>query len=517
MGGKMTNRSTTTGTTTNSGDRTVRQKITSLRHFYVHFRRPEKAGYSGSFGFDWLRDEYVYDLFEIGVLDRSKKYLYKGNIQNLIKEYTHFKGQKISHINEIKTLNAEPYIPAWLAIFPSSKHTKHPNASSVVNANGIQLYLQIDQDDKDSAKILTDDGTELIFECSTGLKISPEKINLAKLIEKSPTKKNLSSSHQGVSSKSFYRHLTKTAITITATDVYSEPAYIKVIARKNNLKKTVGLLMVYPNAIIPKADIRIVHFSTRAGVREVPTPPAYQDYLKKRSFNQALVRAEIKGISFFNLVDYLNEYNAKVVKGTITSEERRKLGKIKVFITKYPIGQTVPRSKGGELKKDIIALYEEFSQKYVPKGGIENPNSKITFVIFTDYLVQNTDPATSITYTTLGSAATRERGMFESLACLVADCPIIWGNAVVLFNQGNTDLSTFAHEIGHSLSLPHTFETPPNSNHTFYQGYTDNLMDYSYAPTATNNTITNPNKGYLWSLFKWQWGILRKDGSISYD
>lgn len=516
MGGKMTNRSTTTGTTTNSGDRTVRQKITSLRHFYVHFRRPEKAGYSGSFGFDWLRDEYVYDEIRVRVA-KAKKALYKGNIQNLIKEYTHFKGQKISHINEIKTLNAEPYIPAWLAIFPSTKHTKHNNASSKINTDGVKLYLQIDQDDKDSAKVLTDDGTELIFECSTGLKISPEKINLAKLIEKSPTKKNLSSSHQGVSSKSFYRHLTKTAITITATDVYSEPAYIKVIARKNNLKKTVGLLMVYPNAIIPKADIRIVHFSTRAGVREVPTPPAYQDYLKKRSFNQALVRAEIKGISFFNLVDYLNEYNAKVVKGTITSEERRKLGKIKVFITKYPIGQTVPRSKGGELKKDIIALYEEFSQKYVPKGGIENPNSKITFVIFTDYLVQNTDPATSITYTTLGSAATRERGMFESLACLVADCPIIWGNAVVLFNQGNTDLSTFAHEIGHSLSLPHTFETPPNSNHTFYQGYTDNLMDYSYVPVPKGERgESNKFAKYMWSLFKWQWEILRKDSSISY-
>ena len=275
--------------------------------------------------------------------------------------------------------------------------------------------------------------------------------------------------------------------------------------------------MVYPNAIIPKADIRIVHFSTRAGVREVPTPPTYQDYLKKRSFNQALVRAEIKGISFFNLVDYLNEYNAKVVKGTITSEETRKLKEIKAFITKYPIGQTVPRSKGGELKEDIIALYEEFSQKYVPKGGIENKNSKITFVIFTDYLVQDVDLATSTTYTTLGSATTRERNLFETLGCVIGGCPIIWGNAVVLFNQGNTDLSTFAHEIGHSLSLPHTFETPPNSNHTFYQGYTDNLMDYSYAPTATNNTITNPNKGYLWSLFKWQWGILRKDSSISYD
>lgn len=506
----MSTHKTTIGTTTNSGNRIIEQKITSLRHFQVHFRRPEHAGYNGSFGFDWLRDEYVYDEIRVRIA-KSKKGLYKGDIQNLIKEYTHFKGQKIRHINEIKTLSTESYIPAWLAIFPSAKHTGHPNASSEVNADGVKLYLQIDQDDKDSAKVLVDDGTELTFECSAGLKVSPEKISLGKFIEKSPLKKTLVSSRQGISSRHFYRHLTKTTVTVTATNTYSEPAYIKVIAKNQNLKKTVGLLMVYPNNIIPKADIRIVHFSTVAGTQEVPTPPAYQDYLKKRAFNQALVRAEIKGISFFNIIDYLNEYNEKIVKGTITIEEKRKLKKIKEFIAKYPIGQPVHRNKGSELKNDIIELYEAFSKKYVPKGGIENPNSKITFVIFTDYEVSSNG------LITLGSAAIRERNLFETLGCIIGGCPIIWGNAVVLFNQGNTDLSTFAHEIGHSLSLPHTFETPPNSNHTFYQGYTDNLMDYSYAPVPQGESGES-NKFYkhMWSLFKWQWEILRNDGSISY-
>lgn len=503
----------TSGTTTNSGDPTIKKQITSLRHFSVHFRRPEKAEYNGGFGFDWLRDEYIYDVEKIGELKDQKKHLYKGNVHQLIQEYTHFKGGKVTQINEIRMLNGETYIPAWLAIFPSAKHTKHSNASSKINANGVKLYLQIDQDEKDSSKILTDDGTELTFECSQGLKISPESISLAKLIEKSPSKKTLVSSHQGISSKTFYRHLKKTFVTITSVEAYSSPAYIKVIAKNKNLKKTVGLLMVYPNATIPKADIRIVHFSTIAGVKEVPTPPAYQDYLKTRSFNQALVRAEIGGISFFNLMDYLNEYNIKITKGTITNEERAKLDKIKKFIAKYPIGQSVHRSKGGDLKNDIIALYEAFSQKYVPKGGIENPSSKITFVIFTDYHVSDGR------YDTLGIAATRERNLFETLSCTMnGSCPIIWGNAVVLFNRGNADLSTFAHEIGHSLSLPHTFETSPNTKHTFYQGYTDNLMDYSYAidPQAKNGTKSNSYAKNLWSLFKWQWEILRQDGSISY-
>ena len=112
----------------------------------------------------------------------------------------------------------------------------------------------------------------------------------------------------------------------------------------------------------------------------------------------------------------------------------------------------------------------------MPQGGIENPSSKKTFVIFTDHKV------TDGTYDTLGIAATRERDLFETLGCVSSGCHIIWGNAVVLFNRGNSDLSTFTHEIGHSLILLHAFKTSPNSNHTFYQGYTDHLMDYSYPP-----------------------------------
>lgn len=68
---------TTTGTAS-SGKPTVVAKITRPRlwEFTIHFRRPESKPstasaavsnvyYDGSYGFDWLRDEYVYDIEEV--------------------------------------------------------------------------------------------------------------------------------------------------------------------------------------------------------------------------------------------------------------------------------------------------------------------------------------------------------------------------------------------------------------------------------------------------------------------
>lgn len=48
---------------------------TCLRKFTVHFRRPYNIGratnrYNGEFGFDWLRDEYIYPIQKI---DENKK------------------------------------------------------------------------------------------------------------------------------------------------------------------------------------------------------------------------------------------------------------------------------------------------------------------------------------------------------------------------------------------------------------------------------------------------------------
>ena len=53
-----------------------------------------------------------------------------------------------------------------------------------INANGVDLYLQVDQESVDNTKpdALIDDGTVLSFETSTGIVVSPAQIPLGKLI-----------------------------------------------------------------------------------------------------------------------------------------------------------------------------------------------------------------------------------------------------------------------------------------------------------------------------------------------
>lgn len=52
-------------TITQEGGGVQKQQITRPKKFLIHFRRPLGSAYDGSYGFDWLRDEYVYDLEEV--------------------------------------------------------------------------------------------------------------------------------------------------------------------------------------------------------------------------------------------------------------------------------------------------------------------------------------------------------------------------------------------------------------------------------------------------------------------
>lgn len=500
------------GSTTDKQPHNTRDvKITSLRRFLVNFRRPTGMKYDGSYGFDWLRDEYIYNQLPVTQANNQPTRLYKGNVKNLLNEYLTFEGKPLPSSLQIKPFNGEKYIPAWLGIFPSTKYSKSANASSLVNVNGVNLYLDIEQEPSDSATPLTDDGTELIFESSTNVQVTPKKISLKQAINVKRQTKVLASTVTGISSKTIFHYPNENLkINIVMKEASSTPSFVQVIAKNGDkLRRAVGLLMIYPTASIPSAQIVVVHFSTQAGVQKVPTPPNYQLYLKSKSFNQALVRGEIVGESFLNIIDKKIELQSKIKNMLRVTDDVLKLRQIQSFLSKYPPNQTLDSSKGEQLKKDIINLYEQFSQRYVPTGGIDGSNNKKTFVIFTDYKVQEGN------LITLGSAITRERGLFERITCNFSNCPIIWGNAVVLFNQGNTNLETFAHEIGHSFSLVHTFQEGGGAKHTFYQGYTDNLMDYSFIPHAIKN-LPNRFSGHMWALYKWQWDLLRKDRSITY-
>lgn len=74
------------------------------------------------------------------------------------------------------------------------------------------------------------------------------------------------------------------------------------------------------------------------------------------------------------------------------------------------------------------------------------------------------------------------------------------------------------------FSLTHVFtQGQYNSPFIFYKGYTDNYMDYDWqrgSPAPSGGFYTsgdNKNKGKMFSLFKWQWDIIRADRSIIFS
>ena len=93
----------------------------------------------------------------------------------------------------------------------------------------------------------------------------------------------------------------------------------------------------------------------------------------------------------------------------------------------------------------------------------------------------------------------------------------VWENYCVIFNSGLNSERTTIHECGHLLSLPHIFQEGGLSEHVFYQGYTDNYMDYDRKKVNAPDSSDNDFKGKMYSFFKWQWEIMRRDRSLIFN
>ena len=99
-----------------------------------------------------------------------------------------------------------------------------------------------------------------------------------------------------------------------------------------------------------------------------------------------------------------------------------------------------------------------------------------------------------------------------------------WGNGLVIFQSGLKDRHIIIHEAAHTFTLPHTFEpsskySSANNKYIFYRGYTENVMDYDAYLISDDPLAYDQNKynGQMYSFFKWQWDLMRKDKkSIKY-
>ena len=436
---------------------------TQLKKFLVHFRRPKD--YRGEYGFDWLREEYIYPLVTVtndndGSPINRKVTLCKG-VDSLKEKY------REDVVNPINPYGKE-YFPAWLSIFPFTTNEQFPHGSRM-HKNGVFLDLQIDEIDT-----IVPDGTEIIFETgSPCLEITPNKIPISEVLS---TKKR--SRRVGGNLINFY-YLPK-KINIKCKDQpLKRHKDIKVFAKLKGESKEIGKLMVYKNDVIPKAELVVVNVITDNN-HKAKLYEGYQFSLKHQAFNQALIRAEVKIDTEFNLNnlkhhrdvnDFLNGYNSL---------------------------------KAGDILRKITRLYNKYGKYGKISGGINSDNTQKTFLFFTSIGAGKT----------LGVAHLNKHT--EQ-----------WGNSFLIFNSGLLKYRTIVHECAHSLSLPHIFSEELLSlfgfDFVFYQGYTDNYMDYTWQrggndsngdPLSTGNNVY---KDKMYSFFKWQWDIMRRDRSLTFN
>ncbi|MFQ1011523.1 hypothetical protein ACFX2U_01520 [Gilliamella apicola] len=474
-----------------------------LQRFTIHFRRPDQlkqkqnAPYKGEYGFDWLRDEYIYPIewvFYNEVDDpQNPKLIDQPYALCLNPEQLKLEYLQRDIVNPIKP-HCQDYYPAWLSIFACNVKGNNADASSNMHKDGVYLDLQLDEIDK-----IISDGTEIFFEPSDPcLKIVPDKIPISEflntLIKKRPINK--------ITGTEISYYLLKNAVKIMCQgDTLKKHGKINVIAKLGECESEVGQLMVYQNDPIGKANIVVVNVITKDKNNKKVIPQSHtalKDLFNYQSFNQAMIKVNIKVTEHFDLVALYNKTKDKDIIDFLNDILDTNYTDSKRTDPNNPL-KTIYAS--GDIKRRLIDLYEKYG-KNTPKDNkkIHDEGHYNTYLLFIDV------KPTSNGMLTFGSADLRkDNTKYE------------WGNIFVIYQDGLKDDFTIVHEAAHTFTLPHTFSNVDynvnptlNNKHVFYYGYTENYMDYNEHLEKTQIGV-NKYKKKMYSFFKWQWNLMRDD------
>lgn len=472
----------------------TRVNYSGMKKFLAHFRRPED--YKGEYGFDWLRDEYIYPIETI-IYDNvgpdktvdTAPYL---NIKDAICKNPEdlkndYKTKDV--INPISPYGID-YYPAWLSIFPEA---------SRAHVSEVELDIEIEE-----IEPLVDDATEIVFESSNdSLVITPNRIVLSELLNDKQTK------DLGTTTKDFY--LTKKVVSIKSEgNGLENHEEIKIYGVLQGIKVEVGKLMVYKNRAIPLAEIIAVKVTYK---QELVLNPTYQNDIRYKSMNQALINAKVIVEEEFRIedlpkndpevIDFISKFIAPSQE-EIWAHDPNDGGIYENLVT-YS-------NKVNEFKNDLVHLYEKYGENGPNTYNLDAIGNYRTYLFYTSIAPVFTQ-APLVQYRGITCAHFTETAGSQYYN-------VDWGNAVIVF--GGVDfLNNYVavHELAHSLSLTHSFEENIGGvPYIFYKGYTDNYMDYENLtePDITLQTAENKFKGNMYSFFKWQWDIMRNDRSLVY-
>ena len=473
-----------------------------LRKFTIHFRRPdtlkEKSNYiyRGEYGFDWLRDEYIYPIEKVDIDYKVYKDPFTGNITTtpiLLNRAVPLCKTPGDLLNEYKkdiknsiTPYGIDYYPAWLSIFACNVEG---NAGSTIHQDGINLTLQLDEIDT-----IIDDGTEIIFEPSKPcLKITPNKISISHFLQ--TPKKPRSLDNNAHTLKINYYQLDNAINIKCFGDTLKEHEEIKVFAKLGQKKVEVGKLMVYQNDNIGKAKIVVVNVITEYDKKGnkiySQAHKSLDDLYNCQSFNQAMIRTEVILGEELDLVKLKKDPDVNLFLKDIKDNS---------FME--------DENKSYTLTQRLRDLYEKYG-KNLPEGGKVDVNGHF----YTYLLLTTLSPLKNGDLKGLSTAELKKsvkNGYYHE-----------FGNIVSIFEKGLNDDHTLVHEVAHSFSLSHIY-LKANNKFVVHPGCTENYMDnFSFQgvdnPFALPPKIINKDNRYIgkmYSFYKWQWDLMFNDRSI---
>ncbi|CAM9193237.1 M43 family zinc metalloprotease [Acinetobacter bereziniae] len=505
-----------------------------VRNFTVHFRRPYEIGrpsdrYHGEFGFDWVRDEYIYPLLNIE--GKKDTVLIVPNYSSLY---------QVMYSNTDSTYHLKDnfsYFPSWLYFFASNY--KGIYGSEEINKDGVCLDIEIHQQftDKndpgliDEKEPLTDNGTILkfqasskfitlstfnnnqnaqtVFENENSIEYKPlceplsSFINTKREFKKLDAREDITTVNGETVKKivetNRYSYKKNNAITIRCSGaVLKKNEYIKVIASRNGCPdKEVGVIYIGQNSAISVISMVEVDVKVKGEILE--KPKNYEWELKNRYFNQSLMVFKVVKRELFDL-DLLSKTDPEVrsfVKKWWEDEIKSKYG---IKYLENITGENEIKENNLKRKKKFNlteAIYTEFIRElkelYWRKMWVEfrSPYSDLerrTFIFFTPIRMRAVPPENR-NDNWGGISGSASFKAYPSLNYFKGELSSQdeFDNAIVFFKDGVEQgfLETYAHELGHALGLTHIFEY--GELFESYQGYTDNLMDYDY---TTSNAIS---------------------------
>ncbi|MEN7550771.1 hypothetical protein AAG747_22815 [Rapidithrix thailandica] len=467
----------------------LRRPLT-IRQFLVHFRRPsdyENNNVTKEYGFDWLRDEYIYPVESVN-----------RRTTPLCTDVERLKGEYSRDVTDPIRPYGVDYYPAWLSLKEGKEAT---------------LDLEVE-----ALEELAENATALIFESSTPhLQIEPAQINLSEILQTGRQTKNL-----GQTTREYYLKSQSIKITSCTGGTFAEHQQIKVFAQCGAQREEVGKLMVYHNQDIYRLNARFVQVNFKGSIHMPPRQVAGMMAGNKIDFsldttemivdNNPAYSVAPKPIGMETTISNWKRYvedteeKAKqkftqaLIEYTPIKKNQRKYEyrKVNVNLKKFKIGENTEEGPGiNRIKRSItsisldsivcdmeeflLGLREIYEEEYTDEPGV-------TFFLMPMVIRYPKSPGS------------KRIDHFDGFAEDVFNT----GRYVMLANyHDQLREMTLVHEAAHNMGLVHSFTTVTEDNgrpivpeHTFVRGTTENIMDYSLS---------------TFSFWKYQWDKLRQD------